>query len=31
MGFSNEKRYCKDCFEKVLEQTQKDLDALKML
>ncbi len=31
MGFSKECRYCKDCYGKVLDQTQKDLDGLKTL
>ncbi len=27
-GFSNRKRVCNDCFGKILEKTQKDLDEL---
>jgi hypothetical protein len=30
-GFTNECRYCKNCYEKVLEQTQADLESLKSL
>ena len=26
--FSNRKRFCNDCFKKILEKTQKDLDKL---
>ncbi len=30
-GFSTTKKYCKDCFQKVLEQTHKDLEDVKNL
>jgi len=30
-GFTRECRYCKDCYGKVLEQTTKELEALKGL
>ena len=30
-GFSQKKPYCKNCFDEILVQTQKDLDELKML
>jgi hypothetical protein len=30
-GFSNLKRYCKECYSRVLEQTEKDLADLKIL
>ncbi len=30
-GFSNKKPYCKNCFDEILVQTQKDLDELKVL
>lgn len=30
-GFSSIRRFCKYCFEKILEQTQKDLDEIKKL
>lgn len=30
-GFSVEKRFCKACYDGVLDQTQKDLNELRML
>jgi hypothetical protein len=30
-GFVTEKRFCKSCYDKVIEQTQKDLEELKIL
>ena len=30
-GFSSVKRHCRPCFQTILDQTQKDLDALKKL
>jgi hypothetical protein len=30
-GFSSLKRYCKVCFQNILEQTQKDLEEVKNL
>lgn len=30
-GFSTERRYCKICYGNVLDQTQKELDALKAI
>lgn len=30
-GFTRECRHCKDCFQKILEQTQKEVDDLKNL
>ncbi len=30
-GFTRECRYCKSCYEKVLEQTQADFESLKSL
>ena len=30
-GFRTSKRFCKECFQKVLIQTQKDLDEIKQL
>ena len=30
-GFNSVKRYCKDCFNNILNQTLKDLDEIKKL
>lgn len=30
-GFTRECRYCKDCFKKILQQTNKELDEIKNL
>lgn len=30
-GFNSTKRYCLDCFKKIIEQTQKDFDKAKAL
>lgn len=30
-GFSSKKRYCKLCFQNIIEQTQKDLDKVRKL
>lgn len=30
-GYKNAKRYCRACFDAILDQTQKDLDSLREL
>ena len=30
-GFKSEKRYCTTCFQKIIEQTEKDLENIKNL
>lgn len=30
-GFSKQKRYCKSCYQMILEQTEKDLEEAKRL